>query len=118
MSDNFFQDDIALVTASVVRIGGETFSTPLITSVRVQAPSNWRWLLVPSFGYFAVQLFSAEHPVMGLLCLVPVAAAPLARARLFVATAGGERRAIIGDAVYCYRVRDAIIKAMQAVAQR
>jgi hypothetical protein len=121
MNDPIYDDGGVQVSASLVRIGTETFSTPSITGVRVEAAVSFPLrvgtfaggtslvvggLMQEAYGAAAVGAF-----FVGLTLLV-------AKSALIVATAGGERRALVDSARRCQAIAAAIVKAMQERAPR
>jgi hypothetical protein len=116
MSETIYQDESGvLVTAAVVRIGEETYSTPNITSVRVKSTSVLAQIVViVACVFFAKNLIATEHYYAALFFVGIALVVMLSRAKLFIATAGGERRALASSERHCKAIRDAIVRAMQA----
>ena len=109
------------VSAALVRIGSQTYSLPNITSVRVKhadrgMPRFWGGM----FGLAALLTLPQGHYVTAasFFAIAVALFAYVGDSKLFIATAGGERSALVSTAQQCGRVCQAIERAMTESATR
>jgi hypothetical protein len=114
----FLSEDDVRVTSSLIQIGGQTFSTPNITSVRLKEPSRAAAIvLAVIFGILAI--VAGANGLNPLCVLVPIGLAVLLlfrqKSELYLVTAGGEVKAMsTTDRAKCQRIHHAIVQAMHA----